>query len=171
MSTRSTIAYVEEGRNVVASFCHMDGYLDHTGRILFDHYNSFEQAKELVDIGAISFLETTTALIRERSRCLNDRKPEFYRTISSFMYHLDPLNIEYVYLWQKKMWWIARRLAIDTTELKYEEGYEQWVYYHSKFEPLAQELYQWDFDNTPNAETWWNLETNKGNVSSGGGGA
>ena len=148
MSTRSTIAYVEDDRSVVASYCHMDGYLDHTGRILLDHYNSFEQAKELVDIGAISFLETTTALIRERSRCLNDREPEFYRTISSFIYHVDAQEIEYIYMWDKNMWRIARRLAINTWDLgKFEEGYKQWVYYHSRFEPLAQELHQWDLDN------------------------
>ena len=147
MGTRSNIVYVDEG-TVHAIYCHKDGYLDHTGRMLFDHYNSFEKAKELVELGAISFLETTIALNRERSRCLHNRKPEFYRTISSYMYHVDALSVEYIYMWDKKMWWVARSLAINTWDLgKYEEGYHQFVCYHSKFEPLAQELAQWDFDN------------------------
>ena len=160
MSTRSKIAYVEEGRNVVASYCHHDGYLDHVGRMLFDHYNSFEKAKELVDIGDISSISKTPEIIHEKRDMHyggkipgnSKGKPEFYRTISSFMYHADPPSIEYIYLWQKKMWWISRNLCIDTTELEYEEGYKQWVYYHSKFEPLAQELHQWDFDNPTNQQ-------------------
>jgi len=147
MSTRSNIAYVDEGA-VHSIYCHMDGYLDHTGRILFDHYNSFEKAKELVDLSNISFLETTIALHRERSRCTNDEKAIHYRSISSYMYHVDPTSIEYIYMWDKNMWWIARSLSINTWDLgKYEEGYRQFTCYHSKFEPLAQELHQWDLDN------------------------
>ncbi len=147
MSTRSNIAYVDEGA-VYSIYCHMDGYLDHTGRILFDHYNSFEKAKELVDLSNISFLEKTIALNRERSRCTNDEKAVHYRSISSYMYHVDPTYIEYIYMWDKNMWWIARSLSINTWDLsKYEEGYHQFACYHSKFEPLAQELHQWDLDN------------------------
>ena len=116
MSTRSNIAYVDEGA-VHSIYCHMDGYLDHTGRILFDHYNSFEKAKELVDLSNISFLEKTIALNRERSRCTNDEKAIHYRSISSYMYHVDPTSIEYIYMWDKNMWWIARSLSINTWDL------------------------------------------------------
>ena len=64
------------------------------------------------------------------------------------MYHVDPTSIEYIYMWDKNMWWIARSLSINTWDLgKYEEGYRQFTCYHSKFEPLAQELHQWDLDN------------------------
>ena len=145
MSTRSNIAYEEDGA-VHLIHCHMDGYLDQTGRVLFDHYNSFEKAKELVDLGAISFLETTVALNRERSRCLHNRKPEFYRSIRSYMYHVDAQEIEYINMWEKKMLWVARSIALDTWE-EPEQGYLQFVCYHSKFEPLGKQLAFWDLDN------------------------
>ena len=150
MSTRCNIAYVDEGADH-SIYCHVDGYLDHTGRMLFDHYNSVEKAKELVDLGAISFLETTIALNRERSRCLHNRKPEFYRTISSYMYHVDAQEIEYIYMWEKKMWWFAQSVALDTWE-EPEQGYLQFVCYHSKFEPLGKQLAFWDFDNPTDAQ-------------------
>ena len=150
MSTRSNIAYEEDGA-VHLIHCHMDGYLDQTGRVLFDHYNSFEKAKELVDLGAISFLETTVALNRERSRCLHNRKPEFYRSIRSYMYHVDAQEIEYIYMWDKNMWWIARSISINTWRAWHheqnEQGYHQFVCYHNQFESLGSELAHWDYDN------------------------
>ena len=150
MGTRSNIVYVDDdqykGRRVVASYCHYDGYLDHTGRMLFDHYNSQKKAKELVDLGDMRAIKETPELVRENNSTPN--APKTYRTISSYMYRVDALSIEYIYMWDKNMWWVARSLAINTWDLgKFEEGYEQWVQYHSKFEPLAQELAQWDFDN------------------------
>ena len=145
MSTRSNIAYEEDGVVKVA-FCRQDGYLDHTGRMLFDHYNSFEKAKELVDLGSYQSIKPEINDISLYSAIT--RPPDTYRSIRSYMHHVDAQEIEYIYMWEKKMWWIARSLSINTWDLsKYEEGYHQFTCYHSKFEPLAQELAQWDFDN------------------------
>lgn len=56
MSTRSYIAYEDLDGTVKGIFCHYDGYLEHNGRILFDHYNSLERAKKLVKLGSLDFL-------------------------------------------------------------------------------------------------------------------
>ena len=46
MGTRSVIA-VMHGTNAKAVYCHWDGYLEHNGKILQEHYNSVK-ANELV---------------------------------------------------------------------------------------------------------------------------
>ena len=54
MATRSTIA-VKHGSVIKAVYCHWDGYLDHNGKILLEHYDSVK-ANNLVALGDISSL-------------------------------------------------------------------------------------------------------------------
>lgn len=56
MGTRSDIiAHCKDGkwRRI---YCHWDGYLDHNGRILFDHYTSQDKAEQLIALGDLSVL-------------------------------------------------------------------------------------------------------------------
>lgn len=54
MGTRSRIA-VMHGDKVKSVYCHWDGYLEHNGRILQEHYDS-TKANNLVALGDISSL-------------------------------------------------------------------------------------------------------------------
>ena len=56
MATRSLIGFVENG-NIVASYCHFDGYLEHNCRILLEFYNDYDLAKELVLGGCMSSID------------------------------------------------------------------------------------------------------------------
>lgn len=55
MGTRSAIG-VMHGDKAKVVYCHWDGYLEHNGRILFDHYDS-PKANHLVALGSISSLD------------------------------------------------------------------------------------------------------------------
>lgn len=55
MGTRSAIG-VMHGDKAKVVYCHWDGYLDHNGRILLDHYDS-SKANYLVALGGISSLD------------------------------------------------------------------------------------------------------------------
>ena len=55
MSTHSRIG-VMHGEKLKSVYCHWDGYLEHNGRILQDHYDS-SKANHLVALGAISSLK------------------------------------------------------------------------------------------------------------------
>lgn len=55
MGTRSAIG-VMHGDKAKVVYCHWDGYLEHNGRILFDHYDS-PKANHLVALGGISSLD------------------------------------------------------------------------------------------------------------------
>lgn len=56
MATRSTIAIELADGKVKQVYCHWDGYLDHNGRILNEHYRDPIKAEELIDLGDISSL-------------------------------------------------------------------------------------------------------------------
>ena len=144
MSTRSNIVY-DTGESVRAVYCHHDGYLDHNGRILFDHYNSEDKVEALINIGDFSSLKPT---IEETRKKPMNCEQETYRTLNHYMHQVDGSDIEYIYLWDKYMWWISRSIALNLWDRsEYEKGYKEWIFYHSDFQPLAQELAAWDYDN------------------------
>ena len=56
MSTNSMIGVQNSDGTVEAVYCHNDGYLEHNGRMLVEHYNNEEAARNIVALGALSFL-------------------------------------------------------------------------------------------------------------------
>lgn len=56
MATRSTIALEFADGSVQQIYCHWDGYLDHNGRILQEHYLNPFKVKKLIQGGAVSSL-------------------------------------------------------------------------------------------------------------------
>ena len=56
MGTRSTIALEFADGTVQQVYCHWDGYLDHNGKILAEHYSDPFKLRDLIDKGGISSL-------------------------------------------------------------------------------------------------------------------
>lgn len=56
MGTRSDIIVRRADGKWHRIYCHWDGYLEHNGRILFDHYTSQAKADRLVALGDLSSL-------------------------------------------------------------------------------------------------------------------
>ena len=56
MATRSLIAKQVGEDKFRTIYCHWDGYLEHNGKVLLEHYNTHEKLDELLGLGAISFL-------------------------------------------------------------------------------------------------------------------
>ena len=56
MGTRSTIALEFADGTVEQVYCHWDGYLDHNGRILQEHYSNPFVLRDLIDMGDMSSL-------------------------------------------------------------------------------------------------------------------
>lgn len=57
MSTRSQIAKLLPDGKVKSVYCHSDGYPEHNGDILLNHYNTDEKVDELIALGWLSFLD------------------------------------------------------------------------------------------------------------------
>lgn len=58
MGTRSTIALEFANGTIGQVYCHWDGYLEHNGKILRDHYSDPFKLRELIDLGDLSSLST-----------------------------------------------------------------------------------------------------------------
>jgi hypothetical protein len=56
MATRSTIALEFADGTVQQIYAHFDGYLEHNGRILKEHYSDPFKLQELIELGSISVL-------------------------------------------------------------------------------------------------------------------
>lgn len=56
MGTRSTIGMVNSNGGVVGIYCHWDGYPEHNGRILIEHYRTPDRIRSLLKLGDLSSL-------------------------------------------------------------------------------------------------------------------
>lgn len=56
METRSLIAVSNEHGSIDAIYCQWDGYLNHNGKILIQHYNNSDKARALIALGDLSSL-------------------------------------------------------------------------------------------------------------------
>ena len=56
MSTRSNIGILNEDGTVDYIYCHFDGYPEHNGKILNEHYTTEEKVRELIGLGDLSIL-------------------------------------------------------------------------------------------------------------------
>lgn len=56
MATRSTIAVELEDGTVQQIYCHWDGYLEHNGAILQQHYTDPAKVQQLISLGDLSSL-------------------------------------------------------------------------------------------------------------------
>ncbi len=62
MGTRSTIALEYADGTVEQVYCHWDGYLEHNGKILQEHYSNPFILRDLIDLGDLSSLRPTIGI-------------------------------------------------------------------------------------------------------------
>ncbi len=77
MATRSTIAMEQPDGEIMQIYCHWDGYLDHNGAILQEHYRDTAKIYALMLLGDISSLRENIGEAHD----FDDRnKPETWTT-------------------------------------------------------------------------------------------
>ena len=115
MATRSNIAYKTAEGKIRSVYCHWDGYPEHNGKILMDHYTDQAKIEALVALGSISSLgielgekqdfddrstqkdDWTLAYHRDRGEELVVSE---YEDIPSWVADME----EYAYLWNGQEW-------------------------------------------------------------------
>jgi len=138
MGTRSAIG-VMHGDVLKAVYCHWDGYLDHNGRILQEHYDS-TKANNLVALGSLSSLRPEIGEKHVFSRLDSDlTDPEYeelygnmctfygrdrgeegqewkvFHSFKDFMEYYEGSWCEYMYVMKEGVWYYCQR---GDTELK-----------------------------------------------------
>ena len=85
MATRATIAKIQkDGSGIKAIYLHSDGYLEHAGRILAEHYKDESKVDELIAHGDVSSLGENIGVKLD----FNDLK-SFYENEQCKFYHRD----------------------------------------------------------------------------------
>ena len=141
MGTRSRIG-VMHGDKVKSVYCHWDGYLEHNGRILSEHYDS-AKANHLVALGDLSSLDknvdipegaehsfqvpldgVTTFYGRDRGETGTEWKVA--HDFVTFLEQCDSCGAEYYYIMRDGEWYVgttyssgslAKRLVLLTEAL------------------------------------------------------
>ncbi len=122
MGTRSRIG-VMHGETVKSVYCHWDGYLEHNGRILLEHYDS-AKANHLVALGDLSSLDknvdipegaehsfqvpldgVTTFYGRDRGETGTEWKVA--HTFKEFLEQADNCGAEYYYIMRDGEWYVG----------------------------------------------------------------
>ena len=137
MSTRSNIAIEDpKTKKVKVIYVHSDGYPYGVGKILVDHYNSYDLAKKLFTKGDASYLGDTFEECSFYGRDW-DRKENAARTYrDEWMYMHDmrgDFMIEYIYIFKNNKWHVSTGKTVKPKDV-----YDSVVGYFTKFEPVTQ---------------------------------
>ena len=113
MATRSYIGKLNPDNTVTYIYCHYDGYLNHNGEILNEHYTTEQKIDDLLSLGDISFLDSeigetqdfknptkgwTVAYSRDR----RDGKPKQW--LADLEDYNQDAKIDYFYLHTNEGW-------------------------------------------------------------------
>jgi len=112
MGTRSRIGLELSDGSVISSYCHWDGYPEFNGVKLVEHFNSYEKAAELIDLGDISCLWTNAGWNNETlpevgplpySARGEDCPPRLDKNLSEFLQNGE----EYGYVYTQEEGWLC----------------------------------------------------------------
>jgi hypothetical protein len=104
MGTRSRVG-VMHGDIVKSVYCHYDGYLEHTGRVLLERYNS-AKANELVALGDNSGVqETIEEMNFYKDRGETDVGWQVAHTFEEFLDQVEGCGCEYYYIMRDGVWY------------------------------------------------------------------
>jgi len=104
MGTRSRVA-VMHGDVCKSVYCHYDGYLDYTGKILLKHYDS-PRANELVALGDNSGVKDSVAEMNfYRDRGETDIEYQVAHSFEEFLDQVDKCCGEYYYVMRDGVWY------------------------------------------------------------------
>ena len=119
MGTRSIIAK-ETDKGFESIYCHWDGYVEHNGKILKEHYQDPNKVDELIDLGDISSLgdeigekhdfddhdpKVVTAYHRDRGENPEDVAKRFSATLDDLMQSARGYGAEFFYVFSKDGNW------------------------------------------------------------------
>jgi hypothetical protein len=113
MATRSYIGVRNLDSSVDYIYCHFDGYPEHNGKILTEHYSNINRVNELLNLGDLSVLgqfigEKNNFNDRVRDTCLAYGRDRGESNVSKKNTGYDKLitdqSVDYVYIFDGDYW-------------------------------------------------------------------
>lgn len=122
MATRSTIALELNDGRVMQIYCHWDGYLDHNGKILVEHYTDYDKIEKLLSYGDLSVLdeeigEKNDFENKTKGVCLYYGRDRGDKNVSAKYYesyqdYVDNANMEeYNYIFRNGEWYVKNNYS------------------------------------------------------------
>ena len=109
MATRATIGYLNPDNTITTTYNHYDGYPEGLGVALKNHYNTDEEAKEVANMGYVSYIDAETGNIEANNKSAPQTVGDG-DLVSSIQFFKDQASEgDYAYLWvpQNKEWMFA----------------------------------------------------------------
>ena len=109
MATRATIGYLNPDNTITTTYNHYDGYPEGLGVALKNHYNTNEEAKEVANMGYVSYIDAETGNIEANNKSAPQTVGDS-DLVSSIQYFKDQASEgDYAYLWvpQNEEWMYA----------------------------------------------------------------
>lgn len=105
MGTASMIGCYNEDGTVTATYCHYDGYISYNGKMLVEHYNTPELAKNVANAGYLSGLksdlyESVVEAVHIEDPVKYDSPQHFFDTAA------DYAGAEFLYLYDGEAWFV-----------------------------------------------------------------
>ena len=120
MATRSLIGIKLDNEIVKTIYCHWDGYPEHNGKLLIDHYNSPATITELMELGDLSTLAETPAACKAYHRDRNEPwgmvEPRD-TDVNGLGTLANDYGVDYVYVYNEECEWECSRLDHVSGEL------------------------------------------------------
>ena len=101
MSTRAIVSVRRADESYAAVYLHFDGYPEHTGEILMQHYNDQSAAESLVDGGDLRCLDRPTG---EAERYSDGDPPAILPNNGSLIDFARNCGVQYVYVFDDGTW-------------------------------------------------------------------
>lgn len=127
MATRSNIGILNSDNTVTYIYCHFDGYLEHNGAILNEHYTTEGKVRMLMGLGDLSILgkdigEKQNFNDRVKGCCLaygRDRgESDTEAATCSYEEYTNTPNLEeYIYLFTPGKGWEVREYGSEWVDL------------------------------------------------------
>ena len=137
MGTRSRIVLDQtldnKTSNIVSMYCHYDGYMEYTGKMLLEHYSDKRSVQNLLVLtdGYASVLKETIEETIEDS--VNHEALMFHDSVHHFMNDQEDSDLEFIYLFKNDEWYVSKRNFVRCDDRFQGENYFYWT----KFVKLA----------------------------------
>jgi hypothetical protein len=118
MSTRSSIGIVNDDGSVTGIYCHWDGYPEHNGKLLLNHYTTSDIVNSLMSLGNLSYLDEKLNTDLPHSfknpvkgvcvaygRDRGEKNVNSKKFISDIEYKMDGKGVDYQYLFNNNKWY------------------------------------------------------------------
>lgn len=116
MSTRSWIGIKQKDQSLNLVYCHYDGYIEHNGLILENHYQSADKIKRLIKNGSIRSLNKT---VESTDYFIDENDIIQYKSIDDLkqdmMTNKNFIVIEYFYYFDEEVnTWFVGEIDYDS---------------------------------------------------------